>query len=84
VATVHGAIGRGGRPYYHEFGFLLLGKRDDCCRIHSDKGKTEIGSKGKMQPFLSAENSSVTAFTGRPFPELGSGTGATAQPTSPN
>jgi hypothetical protein len=45
VATVHGTVGCGVRPYYHEFGFLLLGKRDDPCRIHSDKGKTEIGSE---------------------------------------
>ena len=50
VATVHGTIGRGVRPYYHEFGFFLLGKRDDCRRIHSDKGKTEIGSEGNLSP----------------------------------
>jgi hypothetical protein len=70
VATVHGTIGRGVRPYYHEFGFFLLGKRDDCRRIHSDKWKTEIGSEGKMQPFRSSErllivfsNDSNRAFT---------------------
>ena len=50
VATVHGTIGRGVRPYYHEFGFFLLGKRDDCRRIQSDKGKTEIGSEGNLSP----------------------------------
>ena len=32
----------------------------------------------------SAENSSATGFTGPRPPELGNGTGATAQPTSPN
>ena len=55
VATVHGTIGRGVRPYYHEFGFFLLGKRDDRRRIHGDKGKTEIGPEGKKQPFRSSE-----------------------------
>ncbi len=30
------------------------------------------------------QNVGPAAFTGRPVPELGTGTGATAQPTSPN